>query len=76
MHDEQGAKVLCAPTKAGGAIQDLCLFYAVYLVGCIELMLISARLYSGGSEDLFHRRFHSGWATKPAYSSSVTDSWC
>lgn len=76
MHDEQNAKVLCAPTKAGGEIQDLLLFQDVNLLGCVKLMLMSARLYSGGSEDLFHRRLHSGWTTQPAHSSLVTDSWC
>jgi hypothetical protein len=76
MHDEQNAKVLCAPTRAGGETYDFSLFYAVYLVDSVDLMLISVRVYSGGSEDIFHRRLHSGWTTEPAYSSSVTDSWC
>lgn len=74
VHDEQNAKVLCAPTRAGGEtvmLHDL-LFQRRLLA---ELKLICSRIYSGGSEGLFRGRFHSGWSAESAYSSAVTDCW-
>jgi hypothetical protein len=72
--DEQIAKVVCAPTKAGGKIESLS--NLIRYIGRIGSNILTyTRIYSGGSEDFLCGRIHTCWPTESAHSAFITDCW-